>query len=41
MSTLLGEVQLCGFNKASTFAYYYKLRFNELPSITLARSLLR
>jgi len=26
----------CGFNKPSTFTYFYKLRFGELPSTTLA-----
>ena len=40
-TTITAVSLLCGFNKASTFAYYYKLRFNEFPSITLARSLLR
>jgi transcriptional regulator GlxA family with amidase domain len=29
---------LCGFNKSSTFSYYYNLRFGELPSETIANN---
>jgi AraC-like DNA-binding protein len=29
---------LCGFNKSSTFSYYYNLRFGELPSETIANA---
>jgi AraC-like DNA-binding protein len=29
---------LCGFNKASTFAHDYRLRFGELPSETMMKS---
>lgn len=32
---------LCGFNKLSEFTHQYKLRFEELPSTTLQRSLSR
>ena len=31
---------ICGFNKPSTFAHYYKQRFGELPSQTLTNGLL-
>lgn len=37
--TITAIALLCGFNKPSTFAQNYNLRFGELPSVTLARSL--
>jgi AraC-like DNA-binding protein len=39
-TTVTAVALICGFNKPSTFAHYYKLRFGEQPSTTLARSTL-
>ena len=38
-TTLASIALLCGFNKSSTFAQYYKNQFGELPSSTLSRYL--
>lgn len=35
-TTVTAIAFICGFNKPSTFAHYYKQRFRELPSTTLA-----
>lgn len=38
-TTVTAVALLCGFNKPSEFSHQYKLRFGELPSTTLQRSL--
>ena len=38
-TTVTTVALLCGFNKPSEFSHQYKLRFGELPSVTLQRCL--
>lgn len=36
--TVTSVALFCGFNSSSTFSNYYRLRFGELPSVTMKRS---
>lgn len=39
-TTVTTVALMCGFSKPSEFTHQYKLRFGELPSVTLARSVI-